>query len=335
MAKIANDMNLADGALRTALRFLSPSGAGARLSVVLFHRVLAAPDPLFPDDIDQTCFRKICDWLATWFTVLPLDQALRQQADGCLPARALSITFDDGYADNHDLAMPILRDRGLSATFFIATGFLNGGRMWNDTVVEAMRRSPHQALELSALDLAGLDRVDLSSADARRQATHRVLSATKYLPLAERQQTVDHLARLSGAPLPNDLMMSTAQLRAMQAAGMQIGAHTVTHPILARLGDQQAAEEINAGKAALESLLQQPMTLFAYPNGKPGQDYLPRDVDLVRQAGFSAAVSTAHGAWRPGRDDRFQLPRFTPWDTQRLRFGVRMARNYLAQPTRV
>ena len=231
--------------------------------------------------------------------------------------------------------MPILRDRGLSATFFIASGFLNGGRMWNDTVVEAMRRCPHAALDLSALSLAGLDRVDLSSAEARRQATHRVLSATKYLPLAERQQTVDHIARLAGAPLPNDLMMSTAQLRAMQAAGMQIGAHTVTHPILARLDDPQAAAEINAGKAALESLLQQPMTLFAYPNGKPGQDYLPRDVALVRQAGFSAAVSTAHGAWRPDHDDRFQLPRFTPWDTQRLRFGARMARNYWARPARV
>ena len=335
MAKIVNGINLADSALRAALNWLSPTGSRARLSVVLFHRVLAAPDPLFPDDIDQTRFRQICDWLAAWFTVLPLDQALRQQADGRLPARALAITFDDGYADNHDLAMPILRERGLSATFFIASGFLNGGRMWNDTVVEAIRRSPHAALDLSALSVAGLDRVDLSSAEARSQAAHRVLSATKYLPLAERQQTVDHIARLAGAPLPNDLMMSTAQLRAMLAAGMQIGAHTVTHPILARLDDPQAAAEINAGKAALESLLQQPMTLFAYPNGKPGQDYLPRDVALVRQAGFSAAVSTAHGAWRPDHDDRFQLPRFTPWDTQRLRFGARMARNYWMRPSRV
>ena len=331
----ASNLSLADCALRAALHLLSPAGQGARLSVVLFHRVLAAPDPLFPDDIDQARFRQICDWLATWFNVLPLDQALRQQAEGRLPARALAITFDDGYADNHDFAMPILRGRGLSATFFIASGFLNGGRMWNDTVVEALRRSPKTALDLSSLGLAGLEQVDLSSAEAKRHATHRLLLATKYLPLAQRQRTVDAIASLAGAPLPNDLMMSTDQLRAMQAAGMQIGAHTVTHPILARLGDAQAALEINAGKAALESLLQQPMTLFAYPNGKPGQDYLPRDVALVRQAGFSAAVSTAYGAWRPDRDDCFQVPRFTAWDTKRLRFGARMARNYLAKPALV
>ena len=323
--------NLADSAFRLALHAVSPAGSGARLSVVLFHRVLAAPDPMFPDDIDQSRFRQICDWLAAWFNVLPLDQAVRQQADGCLPARALSITFDDGYADNHDLAMPILLERGLSATFFIASGFLNGGRMWNDTVVEALRRCTHRALDLSALGLAGLGRLDLSSAETRRQATHRLLSATKYLPLAERQEMVDRIARLAGTPLPNNLMMSTDQLRAMQKACMQIGAHTVTHPILARLDDRQAASEINTGKATLEAMLQQPMTLFAYPNGKPGQDYLPRDVALVRQAGFTAAVSTAQGAWRPSRDDILQLPRFTPWDTQRLRFGARMARNYLTK----
>ena len=156
MAKIANDMNLADSALRLALRFLSPSGAGARLSVVLFHRVLAAPDPLFPDDIDQARFRKICDWLATWFTVLPLDQALRQQADGCLPARALSITFDDGYADNHEVALPILQRHALAATFYVATGFLDGGRMWNDTVIEAVRACKRPALDASHLGIDGL-----------------------------------------------------------------------------------------------------------------------------------------------------------------------------------
>lgn len=323
-----------DLALRAALRMLSPKGTGARLSVVLFHRVLPAPDALFPDDIDQARFRQICDWLATWFCVLPLDQALQLQAEARLPARALAITFDDGYADNHDLAMPILRERGLSATFFIATAYLDGGRMWNDTLVEALRRTPHGRLDLSALGLDGVESVDLSSSEARRKAVHRMLSATKYLPPAQRQRAVEHIASQAGARLPDDLMMSTAQLRAMHAAGMGIGAHTITHPILASLDDVTAATEIQAGKATLESLLQRPVTLFAYPNGKPGQDYLPRDVALVRQAGFEAAVSTAHGAWRPDHDDRFQLPRFTPWDTQRLRFGARMVRNYWARPAR-
>jgi len=324
-----------DRALRVPLRWLSPAGRDARLSVVLFHRVLAAPDPLFPDDIDRRRFEAICDWLASWFNVLPLDEALQRALDGRLPERALAITFDDGYADNHDLALPILRARGLTATFFIATGFLDGGRMWNDTIIEAIRRCTQTVLDLESLGLPGIGPIDLQTTEQRRGAAHRLLGAAKYLPVAQREQVANRLAALVGAPLPGDLMMSSAQLRAMASAGMQIGAHTVNHPILARLDDQEAGTEITNGKRALEALLQQPMTLFAYPNGKPGQDYAARDVELARQAGFTAAVSTAYGAWRPGRGDRFQIPRFTPWDTERRRFGLRMARNFLVRPETV
>lgn len=335
MSDIASPQTWADRAVRVPLRWLSPAGPGARLSVVLFHRVLAAPDPMFPDDIDRHRFEAICDWLAGWFNVLPLDDALRREAEGLLPERALAITFDDGYADNHDLALPILRARGLSATFFIATGFLDGGRMWNDTIIESLRRCTQQRLDLEGLGLHEFGSVDLQNDEQRRTVAHRLLGAAKYLPMAQREQVANRLAALVGAPLPNDLMMSSAQLRSMAVAGMHIGAHTVNHPILARLDDSEAEAEININKRALEALLQQPMTLFAYPNGKPDQDYVARDVALVRKAGFTAAVSTAYGAWRPGRGDRFQIPRFTPWDTERRRFGLRMARNFLVKPTAV
>ena len=70
------------------------------------------------------------------------------------------------------------------------------------------------------------------------------------------------------------------------------------------------------------------MGLFAYPNGKPGEDYLPRDVALVRELGFDAAVSTAWGASGHGSDP-FQLQRFTPWDRTKARFGLRLLRNLM------
>ncbi|MCU0943281.1 MAG: polysaccharide deacetylase family protein, partial [Hydrogenophaga sp.] len=117
--------------------WMSPGGASARLSVLIFHRVLAQPDPLFPGVPDVRRFDEVCRWLARWFRVMPLDEAVRALKRGNLPARAAAITFDDGYADNHDQALPVLRAHGLPATFFVATGFLDGGRMWNDTLIES------------------------------------------------------------------------------------------------------------------------------------------------------------------------------------------------------
>ena len=129
--------------------------------------------------------------------------------------------------------------------------------------------------------------------------------------------------------LPNDLMMRSDQVLALHRAGMQIGAHTVSHPILARLDDEPARGEIVASKQTLENLLGARIGLFAYPNGKPDEDYSSASVRLVREAGFDAAVSTAWGA-SGSASDIFQLPRFTPWDPTRLRFGARLLRN-LAQ----
>ncbi|MDP1007558.1 polysaccharide deacetylase family protein, partial [Klebsiella pneumoniae] len=85
-------------------------------------------DPLFPDEIDAARFDAILGWLRSWFNVLPLDEAAQRLKDGSLPARAAALSFDDGYADNHDIALPLLQKHGLPCSFFIATGFLDGGR---------------------------------------------------------------------------------------------------------------------------------------------------------------------------------------------------------------
>ena len=107
---------------------------------------------------------------------------------------------------------------------------------------------------------------------------------------------------------------------------MQVGAHTVSHPILTALSPADAGREMQDSKRFLEQLLGQAVPLFAYPNGKPGEDYVSASVDVVRNLGFDAAVSTQWGASRTG-DDPFQIKRFTPWDKTRLRFGARMLAN--------
>jgi peptidoglycan/xylan/chitin deacetylase (PgdA/CDA1 family) len=115
-------------------------------------------------------------------------------------------------------------------------------------------------------------------------------------------------------------------LRSLVDAGLEIGAHTVNHPILASVSAAEAWREISESKRDLEQTLGRAVTLFAYPNGKPGKDYAVEHVRMVREAGYVAAVSTAHGAASP-QSDTLQLPRFTPWTRQHPKFDLLMLRN--------
>ncbi len=307
---------------KSLLSLFSPGGKRG-LSILIYHRVLPQKDPLFPGEVDRAEFSSQMALLKSRFNVLPLAEAVQRAKRGSLPARAAAITFDDGYADNADVALPVLQEHGLHATFFVASGFLDGGRMWNDSVIELVRRAPDGVLDASTL---GLGTHALHSLADRQRAVPALIGQLKYLPMAERLEQVGRLAQLAGCTLPDDLMMRSSQVKALHAAGMGIGAHTVNHPILARLTDTQAREEIAQGKLALEDLIGEKVTLFAYPNGKPGEDYLPQHVAMARELRFEGAVSTSWGASR-GTPDPFQLPRFTPWDRNRLRFVLRLAHN--------
>jgi peptidoglycan/xylan/chitin deacetylase (PgdA/CDA1 family) len=309
--------------LRFVFRALSPPGRRARLSVLIFHRVRPAPDPLFPEEPDAERFDMQLRLLKGWFDILPLPDAVVKLREGRLPARALAITFDDGYADNCTVALPILQRHALSATFFIATGYLDGGRMWNDTVIEAIRSCPLPTLDLDGLDLAN---ATLGTTAERRAAIDHILDALKYLPVHERSTKVEVLAKRCGGALPDDLMLSSAQVLEMRAAGMTIGAHTIHHPILARQSESDAWNEIAGGKQELERILGEPVGLFAYPNGKPSRDYLAAHVRMAREIGFAAAFSTAPGT-AAAEGNIFEIPRFTPWDRTPLRYGARLAHN--------
>jgi peptidoglycan/xylan/chitin deacetylase (PgdA/CDA1 family) len=319
--------------LKPIYSLLSPAGSRARLNVFIFHRVHAVVDPLFPDEVDAARFDAMLGWLKAWFDVLPLDEAIARLQAGSLPARAAALTFDDGYADNHDVALPLLQQHGLPCSFFVATGFLDGGRMWNDTVIEAVRRCTAPKLDLRGLTGAQgreLGVFDVQGSAAQRATLAALIPQVKYLEPEQRQACVAAIAERTAAPLPEDLMMTSEQVRALRRAGMLIGAHTVSHPILATLSRQAAGDEIERSRSHLQGILGEPVTLFAYPNGKPGTDYLPEvHPQLVRELGFAGAVSTQWGASRQG-DDPYQVKRFTPWDRGRLRFGVRLVQNLLS-----
>ena len=308
---------------RLAGNLLSPAGENGRLSILIFHRMLASPDPILRDEVDVLTFERHIRLLAAEFNVLPLGEACERLARGEIPARAVSITFDDGYADNERLALPILKRSGLRATFFVSTGFSDGGFMFNDGVIEAVRHAPAGTHDLSGL---GLGRYSLNGSESRRTAIDALLAQLKYRPVGERGALVERLAVALRSRLPENLMMRPAQIKRLHDEGMEIGGHTVNHPILAVLDEGEARAEIVEGKRRLEEITGAPVTLFAYPNGKPGRDYGSRDVELVRRAGFAAAVSTRAGAANRA-SDLFQLPRFTPWDKSPRRFGLRLLAN--------
>ncbi|PMQ07805.1 polysaccharide deacetylase family protein [Janthinobacterium sp. AD80] len=295
------------------------------LSILIYHRVLARPDPLFPGEVDARQFQMQLRLLRRFHMPLPLDEALRRLQDGSLPPRAACITFDDGYADNAQVALPLLRRHGVHATFFIASGYLDGGAMWNDMLIDALRRASGPTLDLRQYGLACLE---IGSLAQRRAAIDTLLGQLKYLPFDQRQRLAAQVARQAGVSAMAPPMLDTPQLRQLQRAGMAIGAHTVNHPILSTLAEQAAHADIANGKQQLESLLQAPVSLFAYPNGKAGRDYGPRHVDIVKRLGFTGAVATDWGVARPGEGlDLFQLPRFTPWDRGRLAFLWRLRQN--------
>lgn len=314
--------------MRAIFSLLAPGGARARLSILIFHRVLPLADELFPGEVDAERFDRICHWMGHWFNVMPLDHAAACLKTGTLPSRALAITFDDGYADNHDVALPILRKHGLTATFFVSTGFLDGGRMWNDSLIELVRHARGPILDLSGVPLLGLEALDIGTVQAKRQTVHRLLKAAKYLSPVQRADAVQQATQLGNAELPRNLMMRLDQVRKLHQSGMQVGAHTVTHPILTTLQDAAAEAEMRESRRCLEAATGAPVKLFAYPNGRPGEDFGPRDVTLARECGFQAAVTTAPGASNL-MTDLFQLPRYTPWKQDRSRFAMQLAANLI------
>ncbi|QYF92960.1 polysaccharide deacetylase family protein [Massilia sp. PAMC28688] len=291
------------------------------LSILVYHRVLAQPDPLFPDLVDAARFAVHLRLLRRWCRVLPLAQAVRRLHERSLPSRAVCITFDGGYADHASVALPLLQRFGLPATFFVASGFLDGGYRWSDAVVELVRKAPGVRLDLSC---SGLGIYDIGCSARRRAVIDLILAALATLPPVERLARVHAMTRCV-----TPTMLSSDQVIALHRAGMDIGAHTVTQQALSTLSNAEARAEIGNSRARLEALVQAPVRMFSYPEGKPGADFEKRHGNMLRSAGFEAAVTTATGAARAASDP-FELPRLMPQDRSKGAFLLRLGSNLLA-----
>jgi len=260
--------------------------------------------------------------ISRFFNPLSLSDALESLHLGRLPPRAVCVTFDDGYADNATIALPVLKIWNIPATVFVSSGYINGGRMWNDTVIECMRRFSGRILDLSEL---GLGKYQIYTDQDRLTVAEGLLGKIKYLSLAKRQEVLDFI-EICVPSLPHDLMLSSQQILNLANDGIEIGGHTKNHPILATLSVDQARQEIESNRSDLTSITSRPVRYFAYPNGIPGKDYQREHRNLVEGIGFDAALSTVRGVSNE-LSDKFQLPRFTPWDKSPGKFMLRLLGN--------
>jgi peptidoglycan/xylan/chitin deacetylase (PgdA/CDA1 family) len=316
---------------RALAALASRGGRQGRLLTFFFHRVLEKPDPMMPGEPDARRFDRMLAWIGEQFRVLPPLAACEQLMASRLPPRAAIITFDDGYRDNHDVALPILKRHGMQAAFFIATGYLGDGVQFNDRLTESFRELHTDAFDAHWL---GLGTLPAGSHEAKLLALERVREAIKYLPPEARSKAVERIAEACGAARAGHrrqrIRMTPAEVAARAANGMEIGGHTVTHPILQSVDDETASAEIRSGRDDLASVLGRPPILFAYPNGKAGNDFDRRHAEMAREAGFSYAFSTERGVATPATDP-MMLPRFMPWNTDRWRFQLQALRVVLGR----
>ncbi|MDH4053931.1 MAG: polysaccharide deacetylase family protein [Gammaproteobacteria bacterium] len=304
------------------LPLLMRLNAGRRLLVLIYHRVLEEADPFRSGDVTAAAFESQISLLQSVFTCQRFSDAVSEVRNSAGPT--VAVTFDDGYKDNFEVALPILKRYGVPATFFVATGFLDGRVMWNDTVIESIRFAIGKDVDLS---MFGLGWQTLSSTSAAIPVAHAVIKAIKYLDPFERQSCVDRLADQVGYSQRERLMMEENEIRGLHRAGMEIGAHTVSHPILKNIREEEARREIRESKSQLEAITGAEVTSFAYPNGRPGSDFTGRDVDLVRKSGFEAAATTA---WAAATDnvDRHAVPRVSIWGSSKWKLRLQISRNF-------
>jgi peptidoglycan/xylan/chitin deacetylase (PgdA/CDA1 family) len=236
-----------------------------RLPIVVYHRVNDHRRSAM--DIPSERFREQMRYLKANFNVVSLSQIASMIRAGTTPEKnSVAVTFDDGYRDNLTRAAPVLRALEMPATVFVATGPQEHGEpLWWD-----------------AMDLAGTG--EIANRARMKEVSHTDLRATMKLLLSE---LPPHVV----AETVSDLYLSWDDIRAWRDLGMEVGAHTVTHPIVSKLPPDQAAAEIQQSRAALEREIGCAVPLFAYPNGKTS-DFSPETTRELQRQGFSAACCT-------------------------------------------
>jgi peptidoglycan/xylan/chitin deacetylase (PgdA/CDA1 family) len=309
----------------------STGQAGPGAVILMYHRVARIErDPwgmcVSPENFagQMDCIRRVANPMG-------LRDWVHGHENGCLPERAVVVTFDDGYVDNLLNALPILETHQVPATVFVSTANIDSDReFWWDRIESLLLGTGElpERLELSLgaerkrweLGSARAYTAEQSQADVgifawcaapgtRLAFFFDVWKALWPLPGACRAEAIDQLALWAGSdPGPDTTRrtMGSAELRQLAQGGLvEIGAHTVDHPPLSAHDAEFQAEQILPSRAQLERVLGFPVTSFAYPHGENSDE----TVDILRRAGFRCAVTIKQQLAR-AQSDVMRLPRF-------------------------
>jgi peptidoglycan/xylan/chitin deacetylase (PgdA/CDA1 family) len=259
------------------------------------------------------------DYVRRHFTPITF-ATLGRILDGEVPAprRPLIVTFDDGFEDNFRLAFPILRSLNVPATLFISTDYIGSAKTyWFDQLVHLLLTAPAGAIEIPGLD----EPLELTDFASRRTAAQRLLTHVKQISNEVRLGIMADLHRWLGhdearSATDKSRPMTWDNVREMAAAGVEIGSHTVRHPILTRLPADEMRIELVDSKRTIEAQTGRPVTALSYP---VGQSYaFNADVcEAARLAGYRFASSFVFGTNRMWSLEVFQLKRLAIERTQR------------------
>ena len=304
---------LASHALRLAGNLRKPGAA-----VLMYHSVL--PDPArYTDSLGEMIhseseFRLQMELIARQYCPLSLDDlvdALQKGRD--IPRRSIVITFDDGYTDNSEIAMPILNHFGVPATFYITVDCVERRTLpWPSRLRYALRNTQCSSWTDSQAKVWMLDNprdrqiAFLSACDACCQLTGQVQE--DFVLRVERElesRMPGHLA---------DLMMNYDQIRSLAHQGHIVGSHTLTHPNVAYIHNGEVQTELAESKRRLESQLNMQVRHFAYPCPALSPHWNGRTTETTRSVGYGSAVTTNSGLVEVG-DNPLQLKRLKPTKT--------------------
>lgn len=293
-------------------------------TILMYHRVASVVRDPWDLAVTPDCFEAQMAYLRRKHIPLPLDSFVDNLVAGTLPARAVAVTFDDGYRDNLVHAKPILVKHGVPATLFLTTGWVGSpSPFWWDELADMILGS-RTSVEVSLF--CGAEKVDLrwgepTSVDlenrwrasaqpqTERQTTYlRVWRTLQRTSVVDRHLTMGALRQLL-APLDADslsLPMSTAEVQEFaNGAGLSLGAHTISHPALTWLPEDECKAEILQSQLDCRKYTEDTVRSFAYPYG----DMSSRERNAVETADFHCACSTRASHVDRDCHDRFALPR--------------------------
>jgi peptidoglycan/xylan/chitin deacetylase (PgdA/CDA1 family) len=300
-----------------------------KLTILQFHKVPLQRHLLTPLEIDMAEFQRTLLLITQLYRILPLDAALQAVRAGNLPPRAACITFDDGYPDWMAGVIPVLERLKAHATFFITTGQLDGEPMWNERLLFSVSNAPQNTHTL-LLENAKLPPLSFNCSLDRINTLTVIERFLKYQSEESRRQFMAQLDAHTSVDSLRAPSMSATDVRELHSRGFDIGAHSVSHPILTHCNPEQAYQEIAGSKEMLESVIRGKVKFFAYPNGIPGRDFNQEHIEMVARAGYLAALTTSSGF--ASADTRpFQVPRFTPWGPSPRRMKFQLVRNFLME----